>query len=99
MGGAFLTQSPDIERGALLVGSATFSFMIERSIHFNTYETFLMPAYEKRLVTPAMAFSQHVWTCASAAYIAEAEAAVGCRAQAVHLPGRPQRQSGPQSVE
>ena len=76
LGGAFLTQSPDIERGALLVGGATFSFMIERSIHFNTYETFLMPAYEKRLVTAQlMAFSQHVWDYAeSAAYIAEAEA-------------------------
>jgi len=75
LGGAFLTQSPDIDRGALLVGGATFSFMIERSIHFNTYETFLMPAYEKRLVTAQlMAFSQHVWDNAeSAAYISEAE--------------------------
>ena len=75
LGGAFLTQSPDIDRGALLVGGATFSFMIERSIHFNTYETFLMPAYEKRLVTAQlMAFSQHVWDNAeSAAYIADAE--------------------------
>ena len=51
LGGTFLTQSPDIDRGALIVGGANFSFMIERSIHFNTYETFLMPAYGKRLVT------------------------------------------------
>ena len=75
LGGTFLTQSPDIERGALLVGGATFSFMIERSIHFNTYETFLMPAYGERLVTAQlMAFSQHVWDSAeSAAYIGAAK--------------------------
>jgi hypothetical protein len=62
LGGGFLTQSPDIDRGALIVGGANFSFMIERSIHFNTYETFLMPSYGSRLVTAQlMALSQHVW--------------------------------------
>ena len=75
LGGTFLTQSPDIDRGALLVGGANFSFMIERSIHFNTYETFLMPAYGERLVTAQlMAFSQHVWDSAeTAAYIRAAK--------------------------
>ena len=62
LGGTFLAQSPDIERGALIVGGATFSFMIERSIHFNTYDAILMPAYDSRLVTAQlMAMSQHVW--------------------------------------
>ena len=74
LGGTFLTQSPDIERGALIVGGANFSFMIERSIHFNTYEALLMPSYGSRLVTAQlMAFSQHVWDNAeSAAYLAQA---------------------------
>ena len=62
LGGTFLAQSPDIERGALIVGGATFSFMIERSIHFITYDAILMPAYDSRLVTAQlMAMSQHVW--------------------------------------
>jgi hypothetical protein len=74
LGGTFLTQSPDIERGALIVGGANFSFMIERSIHFNTYESLLMPAYGERLVTAQlMAFSQHVWDeVETAAYIGAA---------------------------
>ena len=68
LGGTFLTQSPDIDRGALIVGGANFSFMIERSIHFNTYETFLMPSYGSRLVTAQlMALSQHVWDNAETA--------------------------------
>ena len=67
------SQSPDIDRGAL--GGRRALPPIGRGIHFNTYETFLMPAYEKRLVTAQlMAFSQHVWDNAeSAAYIADAE--------------------------
>jgi hypothetical protein len=75
LGGTFLTQSPDIERGALIVGGANFSFMIERSIHFNRYEAFLKPFYGDRLVTAQlMAFSQHVWDAAeSAAYIGAAK--------------------------
>lgn len=74
LGGMFLTQSPDIDRGALIVGGATFSFMIERSIHFNTYNAILEPAYDSRLITAQlMAMSQHVWDNAeSAAYIGDA---------------------------
>jgi hypothetical protein len=75
LGGTFLTQSPDIDRGSLIVGGANFSFMIERSIHFNTYEGFLTPAYGSRLVTgQLMAFSQHVWDQGeSAAYLGAAD--------------------------
>jgi len=74
LGGTFLTQSPDIDRGSLIVGGANFSFMIERSIHFNSYEGFLAPAYGSRLVTgQLMAFSQHVWDQGeSAAYLGAA---------------------------
>ncbi|MGM0576370.1 MAG: hypothetical protein ACQEXJ_11625 [Myxococcota bacterium] len=62
LGGTLLTISPDISRGALIVGGATFSFMIERSIHFNTFEPLLAPAYDSRLdVGVLMALSQHVW--------------------------------------
>lgn len=74
LGGTFLTQSPDIDRGALIVGGANFSFMIERSIHFTTYNALLMPSYDSRLITAQlMALSQHVWDNAeSAAYIGAA---------------------------
>jgi hypothetical protein len=62
LGGTLLTLSPDIDRGALIVGGAAFSFMIERSIHFHTYEALLGPAYGSRLVeAQLMALSQHVW--------------------------------------
>ena len=62
LGGTLLTLSPDIERGALIVGGAAFSFMIERSIHFNKFEPLLTPSYQSRLATGTlMALSQHVW--------------------------------------
>lgn len=62
LGGTYLTLSPDVERGALVVGGSDFSFMIERSIHFNTFELLLNPAYPRRLDTALiMALSQHVW--------------------------------------
>ena len=36
--------------------------MIERSIHFNTFEAMLTPSYENRLATGVlMVLSQHVW--------------------------------------
>ena len=62
LGGTLLTLSPDIERGALLVGGTHFSFMIERSIHFNKFELFLSPSFPKRIDRAVlMALSQHVW--------------------------------------
>jgi len=74
LGGTFLTQSPDIDRGSLIVGGAAFGFMIERSIHFNSYEGLLTPSYGSRLVAAElMAFSQHVWDMGeSAAYLGAA---------------------------
>lgn len=75
LGGTYLTLAPDIERGALVVGGATFSFMIERSIHFKTFELVLQPAHESRLVVGAlMALSQHVWDMGeSAAWLGAAK--------------------------
>ncbi|TNE51852.1 MAG: hypothetical protein EP343_03045 [Deltaproteobacteria bacterium] len=62
LGGTLLSLSPDIKRGALLVGGTHFSFMIERSIHFNDFELFLIPSFPKRIDRGAlMALSQHVW--------------------------------------
>jgi hypothetical protein len=71
LGGTYLTLSPDVERGALVVGGSDFSFMIERSIHFNTFELLLNPSYPRRLDTALiMALSQHVWDRAeSASYL------------------------------
>ncbi len=68
LGGTFLTLSPDIERGALLVGGNNFSFMIERSIHFNTFELFLDGTCPARIDQGfLMALSQHVWDWAESA--------------------------------
>ena len=62
LGGTLLTVGPDFERGVLIVGGSNFSFMIERSTHFNTFEVLLAPAFEGRLdVGILMALSQHVW--------------------------------------
>lgn len=62
LGGTFLTLSPDIERGALIVGGSGFSLMIERSIHYSTFELLLNPAYPRRVDSGLlMALSQHVW--------------------------------------
>ena len=62
LGGTYLTVAPDIERGALIVGGANFSFMIERSIHFATFEAILAPVHKSRLIIGTlMALSQHVW--------------------------------------
>ncbi len=68
LGGAYLTLSPDIDRGALIVGGAGFSFMIERSIHYNTFEPLLIPTYPDRVDRALlMAFSQHTWDRAETA--------------------------------
>lgn len=71
LGTTALTLSPDIDRGVLIVGGANFSFMIERSIHFNTFELLLAPSYGSRLATGTlMVLSQSVWDDAeTAAYI------------------------------
>lgn len=62
LGGTFLTLSPDIDRGALLVGGNNFSFMIERSVHFNTFELFMDGTCPARIDQGfLMALSQHVW--------------------------------------
>lgn len=62
LGGTLMALFADIDRGALVVGGSGFSFMIERSIHFNTFELLLRPAYPRRLDTALlMAVSQHVW--------------------------------------
>jgi hypothetical protein len=76
LGGTFLTLSPDIERGALLVGGNNFSFMIERSIHFDTFELFLDSTCPARIDQGfLMALSQHVWDWAeSADYLRRAPA-------------------------
>lgn len=71
LGGTLLTLSPDIDRGALIVGGAAFSFMIERSIHFKTFELLLSPSYPRRIDTGIlMVLSQQVWDMAeSASYL------------------------------
>jgi len=68
LGGTFLTLSPDIEQGALLVGGNNFSFMIERSIHFDTFELFMDGTCPARIDQGfLMALSQHVWDWAESA--------------------------------
>jgi hypothetical protein len=68
LGGAFLPLSPDIDRGALIVGGAAFSFMIERSIHYHEFEPLLTPSYPSRVDRALlMAFSQHIWDRAETA--------------------------------
>ncbi|MFH2006575.1 MAG: hypothetical protein ABI333_08325 [bacterium] len=68
LGGTLLTLSPDITRGALLVGGSTFSFMIERSIHFNTFTSVLDLSCPERIDQGyLMAISQHVWDWAESA--------------------------------
>ena len=71
LGGTFLTLSPDIDRGALVVGGTNLSFMIERSIHYNTFEPVMQPAYPRRLDRATiMVLSQHTWDRAeSASYL------------------------------
>jgi hypothetical protein len=62
LGGPLLALSPDYERGALIVGGAGYSFMIERSTHFNTFEALMKPSYDSRLSRALlMVLSQHVW--------------------------------------
>ncbi len=62
LGATYLAVAPDIERGALIVGGANFSFMIERSIHYRTFGPILQAAYPRRLETAMlMVLSQHVW--------------------------------------
>jgi len=68
LGGTFLTLSPDIDRGALLVGGNNFSFMIERSIHYNAFELFMAATCPARIDQGfLMALSQHVWDWAESA--------------------------------
>ena len=68
LGTTYLTLTPDIHRGALIVGGSTFSFMIERSIHYNRFEALLTPFYGSRLVTGTlMVLSQMVWDDAETA--------------------------------
>lgn len=76
LGGTLLTLSPDISRGALIVGGSNFSFMIERSIHYNRFEPLLAPSYPARLDRAVlMALSQHIWDRAeSASYLRHATA-------------------------
>lgn len=63
LGGAVMALHPDITRGVLAVGGSDFSFMIERSIHFDRrFELLLGPNYPRRIDTALlMALSQHVW--------------------------------------
>jgi hypothetical protein len=49
LGGTFLTISPDIPRGALLVGGMNFPFLITRSDAFPGYELILAAWYEDRV--------------------------------------------------
>ena len=77
--------SPDIERGALIVGGESFSFMIERSIHYRRFEPLLMPTFPSRLDRAfLMAVSQHVWD--------RAETAAWLGPALADLPGLPSKE-------
>jgi len=68
LGSTYLTLTPDIDEGLLVVGGSTFSFMIERSIHYTRFETLLNPFYGSRLNTGTlMVLSQMVWDDAETA--------------------------------
>lgn len=68
LGGALLALHPDVERGVLLVGGSGFSFMIERSVHYQRFQTLLDPNYPRRIDTALlMAVSQHDWDRAESA--------------------------------
>jgi len=72
LGGTFLTLSPDIHRGALIVGGAGFSFMIERSVHFNYFELLLRDYSPRKNKALLMALSQQIWDRAeSATYLGQ----------------------------
>ena len=62
LGGTLLTLSPDIERGALFVGGANFSFILDRSIAFVPYFDIFKISYPPRIDrTVIMAAAQHLW--------------------------------------
>lgn len=68
LGGTLLALHPDVDRGALLVGGTGFSFMIERSIHYNQFQLLLDPNYPQRIDRALlMAMSQHTWDRAESA--------------------------------
>jgi hypothetical protein len=49
LGGTFLTISPDITRGALLVGSTNFPATMIRSLNWREYELILKAWYDERI--------------------------------------------------
>ncbi len=52
MGGAVMAMSPDISKGALLVGAANYPLMLGRSVNFaadDGYEAILVPWYPRRI--------------------------------------------------
>lgn len=49
MGATLLTVSPDIERGALLVGAANYPLMMARSVDFHEYELIYRAWYPRRI--------------------------------------------------
>lgn len=49
LGGTFLTISPDIERGALLVGATNFPYTMTRSLNWVEYEMILKAWYTNRI--------------------------------------------------
>lgn len=63
LGGALMAIHPDITTSILAVGGADFSFMIERSIHYDRrFQLLLGPNYPRRIDTALlMALSQHIW--------------------------------------
>lgn len=49
LGGTFLTVSPDIDRGALIVGATNFPYIMTRSLNWREYELILKAWYDDRV--------------------------------------------------
>lgn len=49
LGGTLLTLSPDIDRGVLFVGGASFPFMLDRSLPFDPHLDIMRFAYPRRI--------------------------------------------------
>jgi len=61
-GGTLLSLSPDIDRGALFVGGANYSFILDRSIAFAPYFEIFKVGYPLRIDRAVLlSATQHLW--------------------------------------
>jgi hypothetical protein len=61
-GGAWMALSPDATRGSLGVGGMNYSVLLNRSVDFDTYATFLDPAYPDELTQQlVLSMVQMLW--------------------------------------